>query len=274
MGPAQSDELSALAMSGVVSTIGADDSELSSMRDRFVSIFSDWVHLYQHPSSNEIAWRDFVGQASIRQHGVALIPVAHHDPVKQILQQNILQDSKLFSMFFRICVELSVEVYLKQVANSTASTSAPYRTIDACTKLMSLFVRLHDASSGVAQADYFKKILSIIMLVLVKEHEKRKQDFNQKPFFRLFTGLLHELNVFEILSSPEHSFAMLQAFSETFHTLRPSFLPGFTFSWISLISHRLFMPRLLQAEDRKVSSQLGDDNLTTNMLLLRVGQRH
>jgi CCR4-NOT transcription complex subunit 1 len=40
--------------------------------------------------------------------------------------------------------------------------------------------------------------------------------------------------------------------SETFHTLRPSFLPGFTFAWVSLISHRLFMSKLLLAPERRV----------------------
>jgi hypothetical protein len=34
--------------------------------------------------------------------------------------------------------------------------------------------------------------------------------------------------------------------------LQPTLLPGFAFSWMSLISHRLFMPKLLQADKEKV----------------------
>ena len=40
--------------------------------------------------------------------------------------------------------------------------------------------------------------------------------------------------------------------SNTFHTLQPSFLPGFTFSWLQLVSHRHFMSKLLLAENQKV----------------------
>jgi CCR4-NOT transcription complex subunit 1 len=40
--------------------------------------------------------------------------------------------------------------------------------------------------------------------------------------------------------------------NKTFHTLQPLFFPGFTFAWLSLISHRLFMPKLLLAENQKV----------------------
>ena len=39
--------------------------------------------------------------------------------------------------------------------------------------------------------------------------------------------------------------------SDTFSSLQPTFFPGFAFSWMSLISHRLFMPKLLLSENRE-----------------------
>ncbi|TBU36886.1 hypothetical protein BD309DRAFT_975047, partial [Dichomitus squalens] len=36
--------------------------------------------------------------------------------------------------------------------------------------------------------------------------------------------------------------------------LQPTYLPGFAFSWMSLISHRLFMPKLLPSKNREVGS--------------------
>lgn len=44
---------------------------------------------------------------------------------------------------------------------------------------------------------------------------------------------------------------MLVAFSNTFHTLNPSVLPGFAFAWLELISHRYFMPKLLFSKHQK-----------------------
>lgn len=38
---------------------------------------------------------------------------------------------------------------------------------------------------------------------------------------------------------------ILGIFCHTFHSLRPRKIPGFTYAWLELISHRLFMGRLL-----------------------------
>ena len=44
--------------------------------------------------------------------------------------------------------------------------------------------------------------------------------------------------------------------SHSVNTLQPMFFPGFTFSWVGLISHRLFMPKLLMMKDKEVSFDL------------------
>ena len=44
--------------------------------------------------------------------------------------------------------------------------------------------------------------------------------------------------------------------SDTFSSLQPTYFPGFAFSWMSLISHRLFMPKLLLSDNREVSTSL------------------
>ena len=38
------------------------------------------------------------------------------------------------------------------------------------------------------------------------------------------------------------------------HMLNPSFVPGFSFSWVQIISHRFFLPRLIQSERRMLWS--------------------
>lgn len=44
------------------------------------------------------------------------------------------------------------------------------------------------------------------------------------------------------------SFPILSTFSSAFLQLRPERVPGFAFSWLSLVSHRSFMPKLLLAK--------------------------
>ncbi|KAI9595324.1 CCR4-Not complex component, Not1-domain-containing protein [Syncephalis fuscata] len=229
-GPSQPSDLSMAAMTTQNGQLTVGGDSMSSIRDQLVFIFGEWVRLYQHPSSNEKSLNAFVDQ---------------------VQQQNILQDENTFSLFFRISIELATEIYQKQSTVPSSSSQAAYQPVDANAKLIALLVKtFNEETGGISRAAYFRKILSIIVLVLVNEHELRRQEFNQKPFFRLLVGLLTELNSGDTLSNDEH-FALLQAFSETFHTLRPSFLPGFTFAWVSLISHRLFMSKLLLAPDRR-----------------------
>ena len=42
-------------------------------------------------------------------------------------------------------------------------------------------------------------------------------------------------------------FQVLTAFCHTYHILRPSAAPGFCYSWLELISHRIFLQRILAA---------------------------
>lgn len=43
-------------------------------------------------------------------------------------------------------------------------------------------------------------------------------------------------------------------YSETFQSLQPVYFPGFVFSWMALISHRLFLPKLLITPNGEVRS--------------------
>ena len=49
-----------------------------------------------------------------------------------------------------------------------------------------------------------------------------------------------------------YSSLTFSANSDTFSSLQPTYFPGFAFSWMSLISHRLFMPKLLLSDNREV----------------------
>ncbi|KAJ3143084.1 hypothetical protein HK101_003252, partial [Irineochytrium annulatum] len=207
-----------------------------SLRDKLGMLFQEWVRIYHHPSSNDKTHAAFV---------------------LQMQQQGILSED-VASLFFRICTELSVESYIKAKAANAATPggphTAPFHAVDAFARLIVLLV-LHfsepvGSNPQVAKLNRMTKILSIVVLVLVHSHEQRRERFNQRPFFRLFSTLLNDLNMHDEHLHPL-SFQILSAISNTLHTLQPSFLPGFTFSWVQLISHRFFMPKLLQAENQK-----------------------
>ncbi|KAI8808354.1 CCR4-Not complex component, Not1-domain-containing protein [Cladochytrium replicatum] len=209
------------------------DGENSNLREPLAMLFTEWVRLFVHPASNEKAHAQFI---------------------LQLQQQGIPMADDVSILFFRVCTELSVENYLKQKLNNAPPVMAA-QAVDAFARLIVLLVRYHpDQASGssvnVAKHNLVTKMLSIIVLVLVHAHEQKRNFFNPKPFLRLFSTLLNDLHANEQHLQPIY-FEILSAISNTFHTLQPGFLPGFTFSWLQLISHRHFMPKLLMAENQR-----------------------
>ncbi|KAI8855140.1 CCR4-Not complex component, Not1-domain-containing protein, partial [Chytridium lagenaria] len=182
-----------------------------TLREKLGSLFLEWVRVYHSPTSNA------------RTHVLFIF---------KLQQQGILGEDV-------------VESYVKS-KSSPLLNATPFQAVDAFAKLIVLLVRYNLN----LMTNLMTKILSIVVLVLVHSHEQKRSTFNQRPFFRLFSSLLSELDSYDEQLQPL-SFQILSAMSNTFHTLQPSFLPGFTFSWIQLISHRYFMPKLLLADNSK-----------------------
>ncbi|KAI9365956.1 CCR4-Not complex component, Not1-domain-containing protein [Zopfochytrium polystomum] len=178
------------------------DAEASGLRDKIGILFSEWVKLFNHSSTNQRMQWQFISQ---------------------LHQQGILQGEDAASLFFRICTELSVETYIKAKANPGAPPESCFQAVDAFARLIVLLVHYY-VEQPIAM-HLTTKILSIVVLVLVHSHEQKRDQFNQRPFFRLFSSLLNDLNVRE-------------------ESLQPLY-----FQILSAI--RFFMPKLLLAEGQK-----------------------
>lgn len=175
----------------------------------------------------------------------------------------------LSSLFFRVCAEASVEGYHKSIAAGNEANA--FQSLDACSRLIVYIIKYHGDASGVnndqAKVHYLTKILSIFVLVLASLHEEQGTDFQQKPFFRFFSSLINDLHYMEVnfgtayfnlmiairyvLHLTGSTFLSLR-YSDTLSSLQPTIFPGFAFSWMCLISHRMFMPKLLLSENREV----------------------
>jgi CCR4-NOT transcription complex subunit 1 len=148
-----------------------------------------------------------------------------------------------------------VEIYTKAKVSGGPPIYS-FHAIDAYARLIVLLIRQYTEGSGnqaAVKVNLAKKILSVIMLVLVNSHETDRVNFNQRPLFRLFSSLFNDLNMYRKELGPIY-FSILCGISNTLHAVNPSFLPGFTFAWVQLISHRFFMPKILEVEGQKVCS--------------------
>ena len=202
-------------------------------RERLTYCFGEWVRLYQQSYSVEKSFVDFV---------------------VQLQAQGILKGEEISSLFFRTCAEVSVESYIKSKAAGATPATGIYQPVDAFAKLIVFMIKYHADPTGAnndkAKVHYMTKVLSIVVLVLAKSHEELGPNFEQKPFYRFFSSLLSNLHAIEAHLGSAY-YQILVALSHSVNTLQPLFFPGFTFSWVSLISHRLFMPKLLQSKSQE-----------------------
>ncbi|KAE8198560.1 hypothetical protein CF336_g141 [Tilletia laevis] len=202
-------------------------------REQLTYCFAEWVRLFQQMANPEKSFVEFVTELQV---------------------QGILKGEEISSLFFRVCTEVSVDSYIKQKALGGNLSTGIFSPTDAFSKLVVLMIKYHADPTGAnneqAKVHYLTKVLSIVVLVLAQSHEELGPHFQQKPFFRFFSSLLHDLHLTQGNLQTAY-FQTLLAISNTFNTLQPAFFPGFTFSWMSLIAHRLFMPKLLGSSSRE-----------------------
>lgn len=184
--------------------------------------------------------------------------------ITRIQNQGLFKSDNVTYFFFRYFTEVSINQYLffkkrnyiKNIVN---------QPVDAYAKLIVLLIKYKpklidsqiDINKKNNETDYSNEqvklatqVLSVIVLVMVQSHEKQKLSFNQQPYFRLFSSILYELEKIE-KSIQQVYFQILLSISNSFHSLQPLSVPGFTFSWLQLISHRSFMPKLILLENQK-----------------------
>ncbi|KAI8970255.1 CCR4-Not complex component, Not1-domain-containing protein [Mycotypha africana] len=190
--------------------------------------FAEWVRVYQHPAATEKTLLTFVTQLS---------------------QQDILRMNDVATLFYRVCIEASVEHAIKFKMLAGQSPALGYQPIDALSKLIVCLTQVTMAD----EADpliHVRRALSVAVLCISQHHEIRGQHFDQRPFLRLFTSLLTDFHKIEQQMLSLY-LPLLNAFSSTFLTLQPLKFPGFSLAWLQLISHRFFMPQLLLAENQQ-----------------------
>uniref|UniRef100_A0A8C4HHL4 CCR4-NOT transcription complex subunit 1 n=1 Tax=Dicentrarchus labrax TaxID=13489 RepID=A0A8C4HHL4_DICLA len=210
------------------------------LREKAEYLLREWVNLYHSAAAGRDstkAFSAFVGQImKIKMH-----------------QQGILKTDDLITRFFRLCTEMCVEISYRAQAEQQHNPAASaaiirakcYHNLDAFVRLIALLVKHSgEATNTVTKINLLNKVLGIVVGVLIQDHDVRQTEFQQLPYHRIFIMLLLELN------APEHvletiNFQTLTAFCNTFHILRPTKAPGFVYAWLELISHRIFIARML-----------------------------
>ncbi|PSN71891.1 Not1-domain-containing protein [Corynespora cassiicola Philippines] len=203
-------------------------------KDQLEYIFDEWVHL-QHPDTPKKSVAAFIYQL-------------HQDKVLDSQQDSI--------EFIRTCVDAAVSAYEREhpVPFGAGNPDAATVKVDALARLIVDLVLYQGEQEGAvkeSKAKYLEQILLVVIFVFCN-HTSRGEGFNQKVFFRLLSTALFQLNE----AAKDNALAGFKAdifivVAKALLALQPRNFPHFSFAWLSLISHRIFIPAMLEEKDER-----------------------
>jgi len=99
-------------------------------------------------------------------------------------------------------------------------------------------------ADGMSKQEFLGQVLDAVFQVLDEDHRSRKGEFNQKPYYRILINILRIVGNTQTFN-PRVQQQVFINLAEIFIKLNPKDYPAFSFAWLELVSHRLFMPFFL-----------------------------
>ncbi|XP_073219959.1 uncharacterized protein [Cicer arietinum] len=209
----------------------------AGFREQVSMLFAEWYRICELPGASDTASTHFV---------------------VQLHQSGLLKGDDMTDRFFRLLMEIAVAHCLStEVINSGALQSSQqmpsmsFLAIDIYAKLVfSILKFVGFLGQGSSKLFLLTKILGVTVRFIIKDAEEKKVSFNPRPFFRLFINWLLDLGSLEPVTDGAN-LQILNNFATALHSLQPLKVPGFSFAWLELVSHRSFMPKMLTGNGQK-----------------------
>lgn len=199
--------------------------------DQLSYVYSEWVKLMFHSEKLEYLQNQFI---------------------LNLYNADILADPEYFHVFFKAAIEISISSFSIDHEMITRLQHESYLTVDKLGMLIiKIIVNFENEDDAI---EYFKKILSIVLVVFIENYQNNKSDWNQRAYFRFFSSLFSlwcDEYIFNEIESSTFESNIYLCLSELLILLQPSLFPDFTFAWISLVSHRMFLPKLLEMSSKE-----------------------
>lgn len=233
-GGATGGPVTSMQMQSGISQASREFDDPPGLHEKTEYLLREWVSMYHSPLSGRDSSKAFPAFVS------------------QMHQQGILKTDDLVTRFFRLCTEMCADICYRALAEQSSAHSSPslvrakcFHTLDAYVRLITLLVK-HSGEPGstVTKVNLLNKVCGIVAGVLLQDHDARQTEFQQLPYHRIFIMLFIELNAADQMLE-SINFQVLTAFCHTYHAVRPAKAPGFAYAWLELISHRVFIGRML-----------------------------
>ncbi|CAI9769351.1 unnamed protein product [Fraxinus pennsylvanica] len=210
------------------------DPDPAGFQEQVSVLFAEWYQICELPGTNDAACVRYI---------------------LHLLQRGLLKGDDMSDRFFRRLMELSVSHCLSsEVINSGPSQlhqgqPLSFLAIDIFAKLVFSILKF-SPDQGSSKLSLLPKVLAVAVKFIQKDAEEKRTSFNPRPYFRLFINWLLDLCSLDPVFDGTN-FQVLTVIANTFHALQPLKVPGFSFAWLELVSHRSFMPKLLTANAQK-----------------------
>lgn len=175
----------------------------------------------------------------------------------QLHQRQVVNSTEDMAVFLRVCIDEALETYALTIMDRDGTSNQSFFKVDWLARLIVLLVKNQGEQNGsvrLNKAAYMDSILAAITLIINNHQVMEGDRFNQRVFFRLLSSILCDWHDFGRESYAQDR-DMLLVYARNFESLSPRLFPAFTYSWLMLISHRLFMPSLLKLSNDEVGRQ-------------------
>ncbi|EGV65584.1 Not1-domain-containing protein [Yamadazyma tenuis ATCC 10573] len=204
----------------------------SEMYSQLGYIFTEWFKLLTHGDCNEELKDEFV---------------------KGLFKTEILTDPELFSMFFKSAIEVSITSFAMEHDIRSRTQHEALLVVDALAALIVHILIKFDKNNVEDAVEYFKNIMGVILVSFTNDHESSNGQWSERAYFKFFSSLLcywNDASMMQVDATVHMDIQFFNFVGDIFYSLQPIIFPGFTFAWISLISHRMFLPRVLELPNK------------------------
>lgn len=212
--------------SGILQARATDIEDPPGFAERTEYLLKDWITVYHTQA---------IGRDPIKAFSIF---------VNKMNVYGILKGDEPLTRFFRHATQCCIDLTYRNMTDPNSKTKI-FQWIDAYVRLIALLVK-HSGESGNSSTklNLLNKVLGIVVGILLQDQDVHGTGFQQLGYHRIFIMLFLELTAHDPVLE-NIILSVITAFCHTFHILRPSLAPGFCYSWLELISHRVFIGRIL-----------------------------
>ncbi|CAL5195221.1 unnamed protein product [Lathyrus oleraceus] len=202
----------------------------AGFREQVSKLFAEWYRICELPGAIDTSATHFI---------------------VQLHQSGLLKGDDMTDRFFRLLMEIAVAHCLSTEGINSGALQSPQQMLSMSFIAIDVYAKLvFSILKGSSKLFLLSKILAVTVRFIVKDAEEKKVSFNPRPFFRLFINWLLDLGSLEPVTDGAN-LQILTGFANAFHALQPLKVPGFSFAWLELVSHRSFMPKMLTGNLQK-----------------------